>query len=124
MQYGAIAKLLQYHRHIIFMGYESLARLSTAQLSKHIRARAKDSANVVFTVHVKQRMLERAVTHMEVLQCLRSGTMRRAPEANERMGTLECRMERLVLQRELACIVALCDEAPDLIIVTVFERST
>lgn len=39
------------------------------------------------------------------------------------MGALECRMERQVLKRQLACIVALCDENPDLIIVTVFERS-
>jgi len=105
------------------MGYESFSRLSTAQLAKHIRGLARDTANVVFTLHVKQRMLEREVTNTEVLQCLRGGTMRRAPETNERMGALECRMERQVLQRELACIVALCDEDPSLIIVTVFERS-
>ncbi|MNR61952.1 hypothetical protein D3C85_1838380 [compost metagenome] len=74
-------------------------------------------------MHVKQRMLEREVSNMEVLQCLRLGTIRRRPEANERMGALECRMERQVLKRQLACIVALCDENPDLIIVTVFERS-
>ncbi len=105
------------------MGYENFTRHSSAQLAKHIRSLAKNSANVVFTMHVKKRMVEREITNMEVLQCLRLGTIRRTPEANEKAGALECRMERQVLKRELACIVALCDEDPSLLIVTVFERN-
>lgn len=106
------------------MGYENFVKRSTAQLAKHIRGLAKNTANVVFTVHVKERMLQREVTNMEVLQCLRLGTIRRTPERNDKTGALECRMERQVLRRELACIVALCDENPNLIIVTVFDRNT
>ncbi|GAB3487640.1 hypothetical protein GCM10027399_01630 [Curvibacter fontanus] len=43
------------------------------------------------------------------------------PEPNPCRGNLECRMKRYVAGRELAVIVALCDEDPDLVVVTVFS---
>jgi len=105
------------------MGYVKFSTYSTAQLAKHIRTLAQNSANVVLTVHVKERMAQRHVANTEVLECLRLGTIRRTPEANDAKGSLECRMERQVLKRALTCVVALCDENPNLLVVTVFEKN-
>jgi len=105
------------------MGYASFEKQSPAQLAKHIRTLAKNSRNVVLTDHLKQRMAERNVSNIEVLECLKLGSIRRAPEINHDKQSLECRMERQVLKRDLACIVALCDENPNLIIVTVFATN-
>lgn len=105
------------------MGYARFEKWSQAQLAKHIRTLAKNTSNVLLTVHVKERMAERDVSNIEIFECLRLGTIRRTPESNDETGSLECRMERQVLKRELACIVALCDENPNLIVVTVFDRN-
>ena len=103
------------------MGYQALQRKSQSQLARHIRAVAQDSGAVLFTLHVSVQMRKRKVSSTEVLDCLRLGTLRRVPEPNPGKGSLECRMERYVAGRELAVIVALCDEDPDLVVVTVFS---
>lgn len=103
------------------MGYQTLQRKSQTQLARHIRTLAQDSGAVLFTQHVRVQMRRRKVSSAEVLECLRLGTLRRVPEPNPGKGSLECRMERYVAGRELAVIVALCDEAPDLVVVTVFS---
>lgn len=103
------------------MGYQTLQKKSLPQLARHIRAVAQDSGAVLFTQHVSVQMRKRKVSSAEVLECLRLGTLRRVPEPNPGKGSLECRMERYVAGRELAVIVALCDEDPDLVVVTVFS---
>ena len=103
------------------MGYQTLQRKSQTQLARHIRTLAQDSGAVLFTQHVRVQMCRRKVSSAEVLECLRLGTLRRVPEPNPGKGSLECRMERYVAGRELAVIVALCDEDPDLVVVTVFS---
>ena len=62
----------------------------------------------------------RKVSAMEVFECIRNGVIRRAPEISGDGESLECRMERYVAGRDLAVIVALCDEDPDAVLVTVF----
>ncbi len=103
------------------MGYQTLQKKSLVQLARHIRAVARDSAAVLFTQHVSVQMRKRKVSSAEVLECLRLGSLRRVPEPNLGKGSLECRMERYVVGRELAVIVALCEEDPDLVVVTVFS---
>ena len=56
----------------------------------------------------------------EVFECIRNGTIRRAPEVSKDSQSLECRVERYVAGRELAVVVALCDEDPSIVLVTVF----
>lgn len=102
------------------MGYEQLATKSDSQIAKRIRAIAKDSSRVFFTKHVKVRMKQRKVTAPEVLDCIRNGTISRAPETSRDGHSLECRMERYVAGRNLGVVVALCDEDPDIVLVTVF----
>lgn len=101
------------------MGYAIFGRQSSAQLQKHIRAVAADTSRVFITVHAKGRMRQRRISIHEVYECLRQGVLRRTPEPNPAKGSLECRMERYVAGRECAVVVALDDEQPDLLVVTV-----
>lgn len=103
------------------MGYKTIEKKSQEQLARHIRALARNSLAVVFTRHASVQMGKRKVSTLEVFECLREGTIRRVPEPNFKKGSLECRMERYVTGRELAVIVALCDEDPDVLVVTVFS---
>lgn len=105
------------------MGYETFRRKSNAQLSKHIRMLAANTNSVFITSHAKVRMNQRKVTLQEVYECLQLGQIVRAPEENQEKGSLECLMERYVSGRQLGVIVALCDEDPDAIVVTVFKIS-
>ncbi|MDI1350669.1 DUF4258 domain-containing protein [Aquabacterium sp.] len=92
---------------------------SRPQLQKHIRALAKDSANVFITVHASKRMKERKVISSEVYACLLAGSIRIAPEEDVKTGHLVCRMESYVAGRNLAACVALDDEDPTMLVVTV-----
>lgn len=102
------------------MGCEALKRQSKDQLTKQIQLAAKLTKNVIVTTHAKTRMRERKVTMQMVYECLRQGQMRRRPEENVEYGTLECRMERYCAGCDCTLIVALQDENPDLICVTVW----
>lgn len=103
------------------MGFETFRRKSKAQLAKHIRFVAKNTAAIFLTDHAKKRMRERKVSTEEVFQCLQHGIIDREPEGNEEKGSLECLMERYVAGRQLGIIVALSDEDPDAIVVTIFN---
>lgn len=114
---------LVYSEAIIFMGYETFRRKSKPQLAKHIRFIAKNTVSIFITDHAKKRMKQRKVTSQEVYECLQLGQIAREPEENQEKGSLECLMERYVSGRQLGVIVALCDEDPDAIVVTVFKIS-
>lgn len=102
------------------MGYKKFAAKSDSQIAKYIRTITKDSSCVFFTKHVKVRMTQRKITAAEVLDCIRNGTVSRTPESSQDDQSLECRMERYVAGRNLGVVVALCDEDPDIVLVTVF----
>lgn len=94
---------------------------SKIQLQRHIRQLAKDTARVFITRHARDRMKERTVLQDEVLECLRLGVIALTPEPDLKTGHLVCRMQRYVCGRNLAICVALDDNDPDLIVVTVLE---
>lgn len=102
------------------MGYEVFASRSVQQLQRHIRTTAAHSELVVLLPHAKKRMHLRKVTVNEVLDVLRRGVIHRPPEPNLAKGSLECRMERYVAGRDCAVVVALADENPNLLVVTVW----
>lgn len=102
------------------MGCKNFAKKSQAQLAKHIRLVSKTSGSVFFTAHVKKQMAKRKISTLEVFECIRMGTIRREPELSDDQESLECRMERYIAGRELAVIVALCDDDPNVILVTVY----
>lgn len=103
------------------MGYAIFAAKSNVVLQRHIRAVAVDSALVFLTGHVKKRMRERGVGINEIYDILRHGTIVRPPEINIAKDSLECRMERYVGGRDRAVVVALDDDDPNLIVVTVWN---
>ena len=94
---------------------------SKVQLQRHIRQVAKDTSRVVITRHARGRMRERTVLQDEVYECLRLGVIGLTPEPDLKTGSLVCRMERYVCGRNIATCVALDDDDPDLIVVTVLE---
>src|SRR4051812_25226391 len=100
------------------MGCENFAAKSNAQLQKHIRALSQNTASVFITKHASGRMKKRSIGVNEMFDVLRCGVIERPPQINKKKGSLECRMQRYVGGRECAVIVALCDEDPDLVVVT------
>lgn len=106
------------------MGFESFAAKSVLQIQRHIRSTATESGRVVLVAHARQRMRLRKVTFSEVLEVLRKGTIRRQPEPNVMKGSLECRMEYYVAGRDCAVVVALSDDHPDLLVVTVWLQGS
>jgi hypothetical protein len=94
------------------------SKLSKAQLQAHIRAMAADSSRIYFTVHAQRRMKERQLSREAVLAVLRVGRLLRSPEFNRTKGSLECRMEHFAVGMDIAVVVALSDDDPDLVVIT------
>lgn len=99
-----------------------LACMSNMQLQEHIRRLSKNSACVMLTFHAQERMLERSVSDWEVFECLRSGVIQRPAVRDSKKHTIRCRMEHFGSARNLAVIVALDEEEPELIVVTVLTK--
>ena len=101
------------------MGWLNFEGKDNAQLQQHIRTKSINSANVIIVTHASAQMKVRFVSRLEVLECLRKGVIDRTPEPDLERGTLRCRMEHYIAGRNCMAIAALCDEAADLIVVTV-----
>ncbi len=101
------------------MGFRAIGSKSIQQLQKHIRTLARDTDLVVLTIHARKQMKLRKVLRSEVSDCLRCGSIHLTPEPNPSKGNLEARMEYYVAGRTVKTVVALCDENPSLLVVTV-----
>ena len=99
----------------------SIQSLSKAQVERLIRTIAADGSRVFVTAHAALRMRQRHVTRDIALEVLRKGRLLRIPEVNLRRGSLECRMERYCTGRQLGVVVAISDDDPDLLVITVIE---
>ena len=99
----------------------AIGRLSAAQVEQLIGGLACETDRVVFTHHARARMRERLITQDMVLEVLRRGRLAREPEPNLCFGTLECRMERYLAGRRIAAVVAIADDDPTLLVVTVIN---
>jgi hypothetical protein len=98
-------------------------QLSNRQLQAHVRLTAKDSSKVFFTEHAFFRMAIRSVSDLEVMHCLRNGLIERPTQIDKRTGAVKCRMEHFGSSRNLAVVVALDNNDPDLVVVTVMTRT-
>lgn len=99
---------------------KSFKKQSTPQLQRHIREVATQTEKIVLSIHAKVQMKKRKILQDEVYECVRQGFINLTPEEDMKTGHLICRMERYVCGRNLAVCVALDDDDPDLIVVTVF----
>lgn len=94
-------------------------KLSVAEVQRHIRRTAVDTTRIFWTAHAKLRMRQRKVHLDDVLDCLRKGRIGLPPEEDLKTGNLVCRMEWYGAARNLAVCVALDDNDPHLLVVTV-----
>ena len=99
----------------------SVHTLSKTQVERLIRTIAADRSRVFITMHAAARMRQRHVSREIVHEVLQKGRLVRAPEPNLRRGSLECRMERYCTGRQLGVVVAISDDEPDLLVITVIE---
>ncbi|MGH8759519.1 MAG: DUF4258 domain-containing protein [Burkholderiales bacterium] len=101
------------------MGYANFGAKTSLQLQRHIRTISANTSSIVITIHASARMKDRRVSRGEVFECLRHGVIRKIPEPDLAKGSLTCRMEHYIAGRDCAVVVALADETPDVIVVTV-----
>ena len=107
-----------------FMGATlDFGSMTNVQLQKHIRTLAKNSESVFFSEHSLDRMASRGVTDVQVFECLRHGLIERPPRRDRKTGHLKCRMEYFGTNRNISVIVALDDNDPDAIVVTVMTKA-
>jgi hypothetical protein len=90
---------------------------SDRQLELFAQTTAKDSANVVFTKHARQRHINDPM----VLEVLRMGRFSFAPEPDMTQSGLICRLQRFVAGKEVAVVVAVEYPETDLVVVTVID---
>ncbi len=97
-------------------------QMSNVQLQTYIRRLAQDSSRVFFLDHAILRMRERGVNDMAVFMCLREGLIQRPARTDKKTGELRARMEHFGSARNLSVVVALDEQDPDLLVVTVITR--
>ena len=91
-------------------------------MQRLIRERSRDTSMVFLTVHCRVRMRHRHITWALLLDVLARGHIRHTPEPDTRHGSLVCRMEHFVAGRDLAAAVALSDDDPGVLVVTVIDQ--
>lgn len=96
-----------------------MTRPSIQQLEKHIHACAQDTAHIIFATHARQRMLQRRINDLMVLDTLRKGIITWEPEPDPRSDGLRCVMERYVAGVQVGVVVLVDYPQPDLTIITV-----
>ena len=96
---------------------------SDRQLERHIRSSAADSANVVLTVHARQRMKKRRITWPMVMETLTRGKLARPPEPDMRHSGVKCEMRHFVAGMNVAAVVYVEYPQPGLIVVTVIDAN-
>ena len=96
---------------------------TTQQLEELVHALAKDSAKVVITMHCQERMVQRGISAIEVIRCLRRGSILRPPIYNKVKRSYEFRMSEPA-PRDVICVIAAINPIPEpdkLFAVTVWE---
>ncbi len=94
-------------------------KFSIPQLERHIRRIVAQPTRVLWTRHAKQRMRQRHVSLEDALECLRKGRIGLPPEVDIPSARLICRLQWYGAARNVQACVALDDEDPELIVVTV-----
>ena len=99
----------------------SVHKLSLPQLQRLVRERSRHPELVFVTAHCRLRMRQRQVSLALLFDVMRKGVVRRPAEPDLRHGSLVCRLEHFVAGRQLAAAVALSDDDPGVLVVTVID---
>jgi len=94
---------------------------SRAQLEKHIRASAENTANVYLTRHAQTRMRERRITWTMLYEALQQGVIDMPPEPDIRHPGVKCRMRRYVAGLDVGAVVYVEHPRPELLVITVID---
>jgi hypothetical protein len=76
---------------------------------------------ITLTAHAREEMAADAVSLVDVVQVLRSGTVRQAPDRDVRTGDWKVRVEGRCDDREIVVVVVPETARPELRVVTVWE---
>lgn len=88
-----------------------------------IRARAKDSANIVPVGHALRAMRKRRVDRLQVERCLRRGTITEGPyvPTNSRTGDWRCNMHAHIGGEWIRIVVEIAAGTQLLVITAILE---
>lgn len=102
---------------------KSIHNMSDLELFQHVRAIARNDANICLSDHAKyERMKGRKVTWAEVVRCLQLGRMNRAPEPGKYDDELKCRFDHHDFERkQIGVEVVVSNSASNLLVVTVIR---
>lgn len=81
-------------------------RMTSESALRIIRKTALDSSNVYIPDHPNAQEWEERVNHLQVIHCLREGTMVNQPNIDTK-GNLECQLERLCAGIQVKVTVAM-----------------
>lgn len=96
--------------------------LKHADLVRLIKEAAADSANVFFSEHAQERLVERDISTTEVIDCLRHGRIQEGPAQSPR-GNWEFKVSRYCSGQSISVVGALeLDEDGNHIIVITTYR--
>lgn len=99
----------------------SFHKQTEQQIEKYIRSTSLTTSRVSFSFHATERMEQYEVSAAEVYEVLRRGKIQLPPEPDMKTGDLSCRMGYFICGRNLYVQVALSDDDPNMVIVTVIE---
>ena len=94
------------------------SRLRTDQAERLIHRLARDSGNVILTMHAKARMAERDIVRRDLDRILRAGTVSEEP-LRDRYGNWSCKIVLRLRGRRDAGAVTVIEKGKMLIVVTV-----
>ncbi len=97
--------------------------LNSAMATPIIMAVAKTSANVQFTRHAEERMIERGITRLQILRCLQKGHITEGPNADNEKGGWTFRMETLSAGDPVTVIGALYidENGNNIVVITAYQ---
>lgn len=94
-------------------------RLTAACAQTRVRQLASDSANLVFTDHMEERMLARGIDTDAVLRILRTGEVEEDPtESERRNGDWKIKLTRKMATGRVAGVVTVLVQSGRLILLT------
>ena len=96
--------------------------LRQSDLVRLIKAAAADSANVYFSRHASERFEERDISTIDVLECLRNGTVTEGPAQSSR-GNWQFTVSRFCAGQSItvAGALELDDDGNHIIVITAYR---
>ncbi|MDR3448498.1 MAG: DUF4258 domain-containing protein [Alphaproteobacteria bacterium] len=106
-------------RIVPFQRPVSWKNLRPDEAERIIKARAQNTANIIFTTHAYERVDERDILQADVYRILREGYVDSPPEIDRHGGWQAIVKKRIRGGREAGIVSVIFKESDDIIVVTV-----